>query len=454
MQKENKMGVMPIKKLVISMSVPMMISMLVQALYNVVDSIFVAQICEDALTAVSLAFPAQNLMIGVATGTGVGINALLSRSLGARDYEKANKIASNGVMLIGFSSLIFLLFGLFGTKLFFNTQVDSSLPIYGYGIDYLSIVCAASVGLFGQVTMERLMQATGKTTLSMATQLTGAIINIILDPLLILGIGPFPRLEAKGAAIATVIGQIIAFIIGIILNQKLNKEVKISFKGFRPDFKIIGDIYRIGVPSIVMVGIGSCMTFGLNKILLGFSTTAAAVFGVYFKLQSFVFMPIFGLNNGVIPIIAFNYGARDKKRITATLKFACAIAVSIMAVGTALMWIMPETMLRLFEASEDMMAIGVPALRIISTIFVIAGVNISLGSSFQALGKSIFSTITSFCRQIIVLLPAAYLLSKTGVLNNVWLAFPVAEIMSLAVSLICFRYIYKTLISKLEKNNI
>ena len=452
MQKVNKMGVMPIKKLVISMSVPMMISMLVQALYNIVDSIFVAQVCEDALTAVSLAFPAQNLMIGVATGTGVGINALLSRSLGARDYEKVNKIASNGVMLIGFSSILFLLFGLFGTKLFFNTQVDASSPIYGYGVDYLSIVCAASVGLFGQVTMERLMQATGKTTLSMATQLTGAIINIILDPLLILGIGPFPRLEAKGAAIATVIGQIVAFIIGIILNQKLNKEVKVSFKGYRPDFKIIGDIYKIGVPSIIMVGIGSCMTFGLNKILLSFSTTAAAVFGVYFKLQSFVFMPIFGLNNGVIPIIAFNYGARDKKRITEALKFGCTIAVSIMAVGTALMWIMPETMLRLFEASEDMLTIGVPALRIISTIFILAGVNISLGSSFQALGKSMFSTIVSFCRQIIVLLPAAYLLSKTGVLNYVWLAFPIAEIMSLTVSLISFRYIYKTLISKLDKS--
>jgi putative MATE family efflux protein len=300
--------------------------------------------------------------------------------------------------------------------------------------------------------MERLMQATGKTTLSMATQLIGAITNIILDPLFILGIGPFPRLEAKGAAIATIIGQILAFIVGAILNQKFNKEVRVSFKGFRPDFKIIADIYKIGVPSIIMVGIGSCMTFGLNKILLGFSTTAAAVFGVYFKLQSFVFMPIFGLNNGVIPIIAFNYGARDKKRITATLKFACTIAVSIMAVGTALMWIMPETMLRLFEASDDMMAIGVPALRIISTIFVVAGVNISLGSSFQALGKSVFSTITSFCRQIIVLLPAAYLLSKTGVLNYVWLAFPMSEIMSLIVSLICFRYIYKTLIAKLEKN--
>jgi putative MATE family efflux protein len=295
------------------------------------------------------------------------------------------------------------------------------------------------------------MQATGKTTLSMVTQLTGAIINIILDPLLILGIGPFPRMEAKGAAVATVIGQIIAFIIGIILNQKFNKEVRISLKGFRPDFRIIGDIYKIGVPSIIMVGIGSCMTFCLNKILLSFSTTAAAVFGVYFKLQSFVFMPIFGLNNGVIPIIAFNYGAGDKKRITSTLKFACTIAVSIMAMGTALMWIMPETMLRLFEASDDMISIGVPALRIISTMFILAGANISLGSSFQALGKSHFATIVSFCRQLIVLLPAAYLLSKTGVLNNVWLAFPIAEIASLIVSLISFRYIYKNLISKLEK---
>ena len=450
MQKENKMGVMPIRKLVISMSVPMMISMLVQALYNIVDSIFVAQVCEDALTAVSLAFPAQNLMIGVATGTGVGINALLSRSLGAKDYNKVNKIAANGVILVFFSSLLFFLFGLFGTKLFFGTQVDTDSPIYGYGVDYLSVVCIASIGLFGQVTMERLMQATGKTTLAMVTQLSGAIINIILDPFLILGIGPFPRLEAKGAAIATIIGQMVAFLVGIVLNQKLNKEVKVSFKGFRPDLKIIADIYKIGVPSIIMVAIGSIMTFFLNKILLGFSTTAAAVFGVYFKLQSFVFMPIFGLNNGVIPIVAFNYGARNRKRITSTLKFSCALAVSIMAFGTLMMWIMPETMLRLFDASEDMMGIGVPALRIISTHFVLAGASINLGSSFMALGRSHFSTIVSFCRQIIVLLPAAYFLSKTGVLNNVWLAFPVAEVMSLAVSLICFRYVYKTLIVKLD----
>ena len=450
MQKENKMGVMPIRKLVISMSVPMMISMLVQALYNIVDSIFVAQVCEDALTAVSLAFPAQNLMIGVATGTGVGINALLSRSLGAKDYNKVNKIAANGVILVFFSSLLFFLFGLFGTKLFFGTQVDTDSPIYGYGVDYLSVVCIASIGLFGQVTMERLMQATGKTTLAMVTQLSGAIINIILDPFLILGIGPFPRLEAKGAAIATIIGQMVAFLVGIVLNQKLNKEVKVSFKGFRPDLKIIADIYKIGVPSIIMVAIGSIMTFFLNKILLGFSTTAAAVFGVYFKLQSFVFMPIFGLNNGVIPIVAFNYGARNRKRITSTLKFSCALAVSIMAFGTLMMWIMPETMLRLFDASEDMMGIGVPALRIISTHFVLAGASINLGSSFMALGRSHFSTIVSFCRQIIVLLPAAYFLSKTGVLNNVWFAFPVAEVMSLAVSLICFRYVYKTLIVKLD----
>lgn len=449
MQAENKMGVMPIKKLVLTMSVPMMISMLVQALYNVVDSIFVSKVCEDALTAVSLAFPAQNLMIGVATGTGVGINALLSRSLGAKDYDKANKIATQGVFLALVSFFVFIIFGVFGTGLFFSTQIDKSSPIYSYGVDYLSIVCAASIGLFGQVTMERLMQATGKTTLSMITQLTGAIINIIFDPLLILGIGPFPRLEAKGAAIATVFGQIVAFIMGIILNQRYNKEVHISFKGFKPDLKMIGEIYKIGIPSIIMVAIGSFMTFSLNKILLVFSTTAAAVFGVYYKLQSFIFMPIFGLNNGVIPIIAYNYGARKRERITSTLKFSCLIAVVIMAVGTVLMWIMPETMLRLFDASEDMMSIGVPALRIISTHFVLAGVSINLGASFQALGRSHFSTIVSFARQIVVLLPVAYLLSKTGVLQNVWLAFPIAEFMSLIVTLVCFRYVYKTLISKI-----
>ncbi len=451
MQKENKMGIMPIKKLVITMSLPMMISMLVQALYNVVDSIFVSQVCEDALTAVSLAFPAQNLMIGVATGTGVGINALLSRNLGARNFEKANKVAVNGMLLALFSWVIFFLFGLFGAKTFFSTQVDSSSPIYSYGVDYLSVVCMASVGLFGQVTTERLMQATGKTTLAMATQLVGAITNIILDPLFIFGIGPFPRMEAKGAAVATVIGQCVAFVVGCILQTKFNKEVKLSFRSFRPDFRLILEIYKIGIPSIIMVAIGSFMTFCFNKILLAFTSTAAAVFGVYFKLQSFVFMPIFGLNNGVIPIIAFNYGAREKQRIMQTVRFSCTIAVTIMAIGTLLMWLMPETMLKLFDASEDMMGIGVPALKIISTHFLLAGVSINLGAVFQALGRSYFSMIVSFARQIIVLLPVAYLLSKTGVLNNVWYAFPVAEFMSLVVTLICFIYVYKTIIKKIVK---
>ena len=450
MNKENKMGVMSVKKLVITMSLPMMVSMLVQALYNVVDSIFVSQVCEDALTAVSLAFPAQNLMIGVATGTGVGINALLSRSLGEKNFEKANKIAAQGVLLAMFSFLLFALFGFFGTEIFFASQVEKGSPIYNYGVDYLSVVCIASMGLFGQVMMERLMQATGKTTLSMATQLAGAVTNIILDPLFILGIGPFPRMEAKGAAVATVIGQTVAFIVGIIINETANKEINLRFSNLRPDFKIIGDIYKIGIPSVLMVGIGSLMTFLLNKILLSFTTTAAAVFGVYFKLQSFIFMPIFGLNNGVIPIIAYNYGAKKKERITECLRFSCIIAVSIMAFGMIMMWLMPEQMLRLFDAKEEMMELGVPALKIISTSFILAGVCINLGSAFQALGKCYFSMIISFCRQIVVLLPAAYLLSKTGVLNNVWFAFPIAEVMSLSVTLLCFSYIYKKIIKPIR----
>lgn len=455
MNKENKMGVMSVKKLVITMSLPMMVSMLVQALYNVVDSIFVSKVCEDALTAVSLAFPAQNLMIGFATGTGVGVNALLSRSLGEKNFEKANKIAAQGVLLAMFSFVLFALFGIFGTRIFFASQVEKGSAIYNYGVDYLSVVCIGSIGLFGQVTMERLMQATGKTTLSMTTQLIGAVTNIILDPFFILGIGPFPRMEAKGAAVATIIGQCAAFIAGIIINEKANKEIKLEKKNLRPDFKIIADIYKIGIPSVIMVGIGSVMTFCLNKILLAFTSTAAAVFGVYFKLQSFVFMPIFGLNNGVIPIIAYNYGAKRKERILECLRFSSVIAVSIMAVGMLVMWLMPEQMLRLFDAKEEMMGIGVPALKIISTHFIFAGVCINLGASFQALGKSYYSMITSFCRQIVVLLPAAYLLSKTGVLTNVWFAFPVAEIMSLVVSLICFAFVYKKIIKPIApaKNN-
>ena len=451
MQKENKMGVMPIKKLVISMSLPMMISMLVQALYNIVDSIFVAQVCEDALTAVSLSFAAQNMMIGVATGTGVGVNALLSRYLGAKEFDKANKVAGQGVLLAILSAFAFMLFGFFGTEIFFRSQIEETSPIFAYGVDYLSVCCIASLGIFGQVMMERLAQATGKTTLSMLMQLSGAITNIILDPLLILGIGPFPRMEAKGAAVATVIGQFVAFGVGIILNLWKNKEIRLHVKDMKPDFRFIGEIYKIGVPSIIMVGIGSVMNFFLNKILLSFSSTAAAVFGVYFKLQSFIFMPIFGLNNGVIPIVAFNYGAQNRKRIMETIKFSAVISFCIMAFGMLMMWIMPTEMLRLFKASEDMLAIGVPALRYISLSFIFAGVCITLGSIFQALGKSYLSMITSFARQMIVLLPAAYLLSKTGSVNNVWFAFPIAEIMSLTVTLIFFSFVYRNTISKIGR---
>ncbi|MCM1364252.1 MAG: MATE family efflux transporter [Faecalibacterium sp.] len=454
MKKENKMGVMPIGRLIISMSLPMMISMLVQALYNVVDSVFVSRVSQDALTAVSLAFPMQNLMIGFATGTGVGVNALLSRSLGEKDYDKANTVASNGMFLAFVNTLLFILFGIFGTKLFFNSQISPDSPIYAYGVDYLSVCCIFSFGVFGQVTCERLMQSTGRTTLSMATQLIGALINIILDPLLILGLGPFPRLEAKGAAIATVTGQIVAFIAGLILNHFFNKEISLKFKGFKPSGKMIGEIYKIGIPSIIMVGIGSVMTYAMNKILLGFTDTAAAVFGIYFKLQSFIFMPIFGLNNGTIPIIAYNYGAGNRQRMTKTVKFSLILACSIMAVGTLLMWLIPETMLSLFDASDDLMAIGVPALKTISCSFIIAGFCICIGSVFQAIGKSYFSMIVSIARQLIVLIPVAYFLSKTGILDRVWLAFPIAEAVSLVVSVLCYIYVYKNVILKVgEKQN-
>lgn len=447
MQQENKMGVMPIGRLVVSMSVPMMLSMLVQALYNIVDSMWVSRVCEDALTAVSLAFPVQNLMIGVATGTGVGVNALLSRSLGAKDYDRANTVASNGVFLAVISSVVFFFLGVFTVPLFFRTQVAADSPIYVYGVDYLTVCCAFSFGVFGQIMIERLMQSTGRTVLSMITQLIGAVINMILDPLFILGMGPFPRLEAKGAAIATVTGQIIAFIVAIVLNHHFNREISLKLRGFRPNGRIIGDIYKIGVPSIIMVAIGSVMTYSLNKILLTFTKTAAAVFGVYFKLQSFVFMPVFGMNNGIIPIIAYNYGAGNRRRMTKTVRFSMVLACSIMAVGTALMWLFPETMLKIFDASENMLAIGVPALRTISLSFVVAGFCIAMGSVFQAIGKSYFSMIVSFTRQLVVLVPVAYLLSKTGVLENVWWAFPIAEVFSLAVTLISYSYVYKKIIS-------
>lgn len=444
------MGVMPVNKLLITMSLPMIISMLVQALYNVVDSIFVSYISENALTAVSLAFPAQNLMIAFASGTAVGVNALLSKSLGEKNYERANKAAENGLFLVFLEYLIFLVFGLFGVRFFYGMQTQVA-DIVEQGHSYLSICSIFCFGVYGQIMTERLMQSTGRTIYTMFTQGTGAIINIILDPILIFGLLGFPKMGIAGAAWATVTGQIVAFILALILNAKYNKDIKLSIRKFRPDSKIIGRIFAVGIPSILMMAIGSVMNFLFNKILISFTETAAAVFGVYFKLQSFIFMPIFGMNNGIIPIIAYNYGAQKRKRMMKAVKLGVIYAVSFMALGLVVMQLFPEQLLSIFNASEDMIAIGVPALRTISLCFVFAGFCIVIGSVFQALGKGTLSMFVSISRQLLVLVPAAYLLSLTGVLNNVWWSFPIAEIASVLVSTICFIHLYKKVINKIPE---
>lgn len=444
------MGVMPVNKLLITMSLPMIISMLVQALYNVVDSIFVSYISENALTAVSLAFSAQNLMIAFASGTAVGVNALLSKSLGEKNFDRANKAAENGLFLVFLEYLAFLAFGLFGVKFFYSMQTDVA-DIIDQGYSYLSICSVFSFGVFGQTMTERLMQSTGKTIYTMFTQGLGAIINIILDPILIFGLLGFPKMGIAGAAWATVIGQIAAFVLATILNAKFNSEIKLSLKKFRPDGKIIGRIYAVGVPSIIMMAIGSVMNFLLNKILITFTETAAAVFGVYYKLQSFIFMPVFGMNNGIIPIIAYNYGAQKRKRMTKAVKLGVIYAIMFMAAGLIIMQLFPKQLLSIFNASEGMIEIGVPALRTISICFVFAGFCIAIGSVFQALGKGTLSMFVSISRQLIVLVPAAYLLSLTGKLENVWWAFPIAEIASVIVSAICFVYLYNKIIKKIPE---
>ncbi len=447
MSKENKMGVMPVKQLIISMSLPMMISMLVQALYNVVDSIFVARISENALTAVTLAFPMQNLMIALGSGTGVGINALLSRSLGEKKFENSDNAANTGLLLTFFNYLVFLCIGLFFAGRFIATQTSDS-DITALGSEYLSIICCLSFGVFFQITFERLLQSTGKTIYSMMSQATGAIINIIFDPLLIFGIGPFPALGVAGAAYATIFGQLVGTCIGLFCNLKFNTEIHFSFKRIlHPTLETIKNIYFVGIPSILMMSIGSVMTYLMNLILGSFSSTATAVFGVYFKLQSFFFLPVFGLNNGLIPVLAYNYGARNKDRIKEALKFALMLAVTVMIVGTTCFLTIPRILLSFFQASEDMITIGIPALRIISLSFPIAGVCIAMGSIFQAFSRSFYSLIVSVGRQLVVLIPAAWLLSKTGVLANVWWAFPIAEIASLCLSTFFFKKLYKQTVS-------
>jgi len=443
---ENKMGVMPENKLLLNMAVPMMLSMLVQALYNIVDSVFVSKLSQDALNAVSLAFPVQNLMIAVGAGTAVGINALLSRSLGQKNQVRADKTAMNGVFLALCSAAVFTIIGLFGARAFFAIQTDIQ-GIVNYGADYLSIVCGCCIGIFMQVTFERLLQSTGRTFYSMITQGTGAIINIILDPILIFGLFGLPRLEVMGAAIATVIGQCVAACMAIFFNLKKNPDIHLSWKGLKPEAHIIKGIYSVGLPSIFMQAIGSVMVFGMNKILLGFTDTATAVFGIYFKLQSFIFMPIFGLNSGVIPIAAYNYGARKPARIMRTYKLAICYAIAIMCVGVVIFQTIPELLLALFAeadgSAEELIAVGVPALRIISVHFPVAAYCIITGAMFQALGHGFLSLVNSVIRQLVILLPAAFILSLIGGLDAIWFSFLLAEVASLILSALFIARVYR-----------
>ena len=445
---ENKMGVMPVGKLLLNMSLPMIISMLVQAMYNIVDSLFVARINEDALTAVSLAFPVQNLMIGIAVGTGVGMNALLSMSLGQKNFKMVNKAAVNGIFLAVVSSLLFFVLSFFVPELYYRTQTDSA-AITGYGVDYLGIVSMLDIAIFCQMTFERILQSTGKTMFTMVTQGLGAIINIILDPVFIFGYFGVPKMGIKGAAYATVLGQTIAFCLALFFNLKYNKEVNLSFKGFKPDCHVIKRIYAVGIPSMIMNAIVSVMIYAVNGILMGFSSTATAVYGIYGKLQSFAFMPVFGLNNGMVPIVAYNYGAKRKKRIMDTYKLSVIAATCIMLVCFAIMQIFPKELLLMFKASDHMLEIGIPAIRIISLSFILAGYGIITSSMLQAMGHGIMSMIITLCRQFVVLLPVAYFMSLTGNIDMVWLAMPIAEVGGVIVSTIFMVRLYNKVIKPL-----
>ena len=445
---ENKMGVMPIGKLMVNMALPMIISMLVQALYNVVDSIYVSQISESAVTALSLAFPVQNMQIGFAVGIGVGVNSLLSKSLGQKNQEQANRTAGNGIVLMGIVTVLFMLFGFFGVRPYYEMQSTVTETVEG-GIAYTRICCLLTAGIFMSVLGERLLQATGRTVYTMICQSTGAIVNIILDPILIHGWFGAPAMGIAGAAVATVIAQWVSAAMTIYFNLRHNPELSFAAAYFKLDKATVGSILTVGVPSIVMNGIGSVMNFGMNQILQGFTETATSVFGIYFKLQSFFFMPLFGINNATISIIAFNYGAQKPERITKTLKLTCTVALCLMTFGLLVFQLVPELLLGMFNPSETFLTIGKAALRTISWSFPIASICIALTACFQALGNGIYSTIVSICRQMLVLLPAAYLLSLTGQVNAVWLAYPTAEVVSGTVTLLLFRRIYRQKIAPL-----
>lgn len=443
--KENKMGVMPVGRLLVNMSLPMMISMFVLSLYNIVDSIFVSQISEEALAAVSMAFPFQILMVSFGLGTAVGVNALLSMRLGQKNQDAVNKSAMNGIFLAAVTYIFFAILCAIFVPPYFRSQTQNQAIIED-GIVYLSICMFLGFGQFGQMMFDRLLQATGKTVWTMASQLVGAIFNIIFDPILIFGLGPFPKMGIAGAAAATVAGQILAACVSLIFNLKVNHEVRFSLKGFRPDPAVIWQIYKVGAPSIVLQAVGSLTSYTMNLILglfKGIADTAIAVYGVYFKLNSFVFMPVFGLNSGLVPIIAYNYGAKKPDRIKRAIKFAIIAACLIMAVGVSLFEFFPKQLFELFNASDKMLEIGIPALRTIAPSFMGAAVCICLGSVFQALGSASYSMFVSIARQLLLLLPSAYLLSLTGNINNVWWSFLIAETMSITLSLIFYARVKK-----------
>ena len=449
--KENKMGTMPVGKLLISMALPMVFSMLVQALYNVVDSIYVSQISESAVTALSLAFPVQNMQIAFSVGLGVGINSLLSKSLGEKNQENVNKTAGNGAVLMLIVAAVFMLFGVFGVRPYYEMQSTVTETVEG-GIVYTRICNLFTLGLFIQILFERLLQSTGRTVYTMYTQIAGAVTNIILDPILIHGRFGLPAMGIAGAAWATVIGQWVGMFLGLYLNVKHNPEIRFARRYFVPDRKILQAILSVGIPSIIMNGIGSVMNFAMNQILQGFTETATGVFGIYFKLQSFFFMPLFGISGATISIIAYNYGARKPQRIVKTLKVAGSVSVGIMVVGLLVFQIVPDLLLGLFNPSDAFLVMGRSALRTISWCFPFAAVCLVLSACFQAMGNGIYSTAVSLCRQMAALLPAAYLLSLTGEVNNVWLSYPIAEVVGCGVTLFFFLRIYRLKISPLFEN--
>ncbi len=439
---ENKMGTMPVGKLLANMALPMALSMLVQALYNVVDSIYVSQISDSAVTALSLAFPIQNLQIGFAVGVGVGVNSLLSKSLGERNQEAVNKTAGNGLVMMAIVTALFMLFGIFGVRPYYTMQSDVAATVEG-GIAYTRICCLFVAGSFLQILCERLLQSTGRTVYSMITQSVGAIANIVLDPVFIFGWFGLPAMGIAGAAVATVIGQWLGALTGLYFNLRRNPDVQFARKYIRLDREIAGSILTVGVPAMIMNGIGSVMTFGMNQILQGFSETATAVFGIYFKLQSFFFMPVFGLNGATISIVAYNYGARKPERITKVLKLAAGAALTLMLAGLLVFQVYPDILLDMFNPTEAFLQIGRVCLRTISWSFPIAALGIVLSASFQALGNGVYAAITSLCRQLVVLLPVAYLMSLTGNVNLVWLAFPIAEVFSGALNIALYLRIYQ-----------